>query len=247
MRFKHLETDSMVQSKFLKNMAMANNIWFTSDLHYSHVGQLYFHDERRKLAGISLDDLHNMPKSEIIKIYDEWLIDLWNSTVKKGDVVYHLGDFCFGNRERTEYILNKLRGKKFFIRGNHDKSLNGNECFLEGLWDIKEAKFSHEMFPFIDPNETFCCELCHYPMLAWNRRTHGTAMIHGHTHSATDKLNEDSLELRVDVGLDSELSNYQFVSLEKLYEHFRKIVKSAGCNTLQDYAEWLMAKQGFRM
>ena len=162
------------------------------------------------------------------------------------DHVYHLGDFCLGNKERTEYLLNKLHGKKYFIRGNHDKSLNGNDRFLEGLWDVKDVTFTNEQFPFLREKK-FECHLFHEPVLAWDGRTHGRAMIHGHTHGACDKLNKESLELRVDVGLDSELADYNFVSLEKLYEHFDKIVKSAGCNTFQDYAEWLMEKQGFRM
>lgn len=224
-----------------------NNVYFISDLHFSHISQLYFHPKRRELAGISLEELHTLSKPELIKRHDDWLIALWNDTIKRGDFVYHLGDFCLGNRERTEYILNHLHGKKFFIRGNHDKSLNGNERFLEGLWDIKEAKFTHDMFPFINPDETFCAELCHYPMVAWNRRTHGTCNIHGHLHGSGDKLNEDSLELRIDVGLDGKFANYEFVSLEKVYEHFKNMIEKQGCNTFQDYAEWLMAKQGIRM
>lgn len=228
-------------------MSFKNNIWFISDIHCSHVAQLYFHPKRRELSGISMDDLKNLPKQEIIKRYDDWLIDLWNTTVKRGDSVYHIGDFCLGNRERAEYLLNRLHGKKYFLRGNHDKALNGNERFLEGLWDIKEAKFNHDMFPFIDEKETFCVEMCHYPMMAWNRRTHGTCMVHGHVHSSADKLNDESLELRVDVGLDSALADYNFVDLEKLYAHFKKIRDKAGCATFQEYAEWLMAKQGYRM
>lgn len=194
-----------------------------------------------------MEELKSLPKEEIIKRYDEWLIDLWNSTVGRQDFVYHLGDFCLGNRERAEYLLSRLHGRKYFIRGNHDRSLNGNERFLEGIWDIKEAKFTHDIFPFIDPNETFCAELCHYPMVAWNRRTHGTVNVHGHLHSAGDKLNHDSLELRVDVGLDGALANYEFITLEKLYNHFREIIEKQGCKTFQEYAEWLMAMQGVRM
>ena len=228
-------------------MPAKNNIFFISDLHFSHVSQLYFHPRRRELAGVSLDDLHELPKETLIKRHDEWLIDLWNSTVNRGDFVYHLGDFCLGNRERTEYILNRLHGKKFFIRGNHDKSLNGNERFLEGLWDIKEVKFNHDQFPFVNANETFCAELCHYPLVAWNRRTHGTVNIHGHLHGAGDKLNSDSEELRLDVGLDGAFCNYGFANLESVYEYFRTIVDKPGCKTFQEYAEWLMAKQGIRM
>lgn len=60
-------------------------------------------------------------------------------------------------------------------------------------------------------------------------------------------MNENSLELRVDVGLDGKFANYGFVDLETLYKHFRKIIEKQGCKTFQEYAEWLMAKQGFRM
>ena len=226
-------------------MAFKNNIWFTSDFHFSHISQLYFHQKRRELAGISLDELRNLDKQTLIKRYDEWLVDLWNSTVNRGDSVYHLGDFCLGNRERAEYLLNKLHGKKYFIRGNHDKALNGNERFLEGIWDIKEAKFTKDQFPFLG-EETFCTELCHYPMVAWNRKMHGTVQVCGHVHGAHDNLNKESKELRVDVGLDSEIAGYNFVSLEKLYEYFDKIVKSAGCGTFQEYAEFLALKRGYR-
>ena len=228
-------------------MPSNNKVWFISDLHFSHPSVLYFHPERRIAAGISVEELQTLDKQELIKRHDDWLIDKWNSTVKKNDWVYHIGDFCLGNRERTEYILNRLHGRKFFIRGNHDKSLNGNERFLEGIWDIKEAKFSHEQFPFIKEGETFCCELCHYPLVAWNRRTHGSVMVHGHTHGATDPLNKESEELRVDVGFDGELSGLEFIPLEKLYDYFINIVHSHGCETFQEYAEWLMTKQGFRM
>ena len=52
---------------------------------------------------------------------DEALMDNWNSVVKPGDKVYHLGDVTFGNKEN--YIKNthkKLNGKKRLIVGNHD-------------------------------------------------------------------------------------------------------------------------------
>ena len=52
---------------------------------------------------------------------DEALIDNWNSVVKPGDKVYHLGDVTFGNKENyIENIHKKLNGKKRLIVGNHD-------------------------------------------------------------------------------------------------------------------------------
>lgn len=225
----------------------APKVYFVGDVHFSHISQMYFHPKRRELAGISLEELKTLPNDELIERYDRWLINLWNSIVKKNDIVYYAGDFCLGNKVRTEYILKRLNGKKYFIRGNHDKSLNGNENYLEGIWDIKEVKFNNAQYPFIDPSETFCVELLHFPMAAWNRRTHGACHVHGHCHGSADKMNDDSLELRVDVGLDGKFANYGFVDLETLYKHFRKIIEKQGCKTFQEYAEWLMAKQGFRM
>ena len=226
------------------------NVYFVSDLHFSHLNTLYHHPKKREAAGISLEELQNGDKWEVLAKYDEWLIKKWNETIKREDLVYILGDVCLGNRERTEKILQRLHGKKFLIYGNHDKSCKGLEQrYFVWSGDIKEVKFNHCQFPFIDENETFCVELCHYPVLAWNRRTHGACKVHGHTHGSIDRFNDESMELRVDVGFDSRMGNLGFVRLEDLYAHFKGVVEKNAphCKTFQDYAEWLMAKQGFRM
>lgn len=227
---------------------MGTNIktWFVSDLHFSHASILYFHPERREACCVTLEELQEDKNSAIDK-HDEWLINLWNNTVSKQDHVYIIGDFCLGNKKKTEEILRRLNGKKFLIRGNHDKSCNGLENYFEWVGDIKEAKFTHNQYDFIDPDETFCVEMCHYPLLTWNRRPHGTVHVHGHCHGSIDYVNTSMNELRVDVGLDGTLSNYCFVDLETLYNHFVKIRNNAGISKFADYQEWLMAQQGFRM
>lgn len=197
-------------------------------------------------AGITLEELQADKKTAIEK-HDEWLIDLWNKTVKKQDNIYILGDFCLGNRERTEQILKRLNGKKYLIRGNHDKSCKGLENYFEWVGDIKEVKFTHNQYKYIDPNETFALEMCHFPMLSWNRRPHGTCHIHGHCHNSISDYNTFSGELRVDVGFDGNLGNYNFIDLEELYSYFKDIIKKENCTTFQEYIDRLMEKQGFRM
>ena len=221
-------------------------IWFVSDTHFGHVSILYFHPLRREACGVTLEELQSDKNSAIAK-HDQWLINKWNETVRKQDTVYFLGDFCLKNKEYTENILRQLKGKKFLIRGNHDKSLNGLENYFEWVGDIKEAKFTNNQFKFIDPNETFCVEMCHFPFLSWNRRPHGTCHIHGHSHGSTNIVNELTGELRVDVGLDNPYWDYNFVELEQLYNYFRNIIKSHGFNTFQDYVNYLMETQGYRM
>lgn len=60
-------------------------------------------------------------------------------------------------------------------------------------------------------------------MLTWEHYDKGAVMVHGHCHGKVDQINIGSKELRVDVGIDGELANYDLVSLEKLAKHFKKI------------------------
>ena len=58
---------------------------------------------------------------------DTRLIQLWNSRVKKHDIVIHLGDFMFKHlASHYDYYLDQLNGHIVFVQGNHDtnNSLN---------------------------------------------------------------------------------------------------------------------------
>lgn len=77
-----------------------------------------------KIYGIS--DLHFGHKNMAIKRgfnsaeeHDQHIIDSWNSVVKKGDTVFVLGDITMEKKQGYVY-LDKLRGYKKVILGNHD-------------------------------------------------------------------------------------------------------------------------------
>jgi len=58
---------------------------------------------------------------------DAHMIKQWNSVVKsKDDTVYHLGDVVlYYNKDDAKKLIQKLRGRKILIMGNHDdKSRN---------------------------------------------------------------------------------------------------------------------------
>lgn len=193
---------------------MIQNIYFTSDLHFGHKNILNYSPKRKEF--LHCTDITTMDNS---------IIELWNSTVKKRDFIYFLGDFSFYNTETTKHILEKLNGIKFLIKGNHDDNLKGLENYFSWIGDIKIAKFTNNQYNFIDKEEPFILSLCHYPMLTWNYRNYGSCMVHGHCHSNIDQININSKELRVDVGIDSSLSNYNFISLNQLYSYFKSITK----------------------
>jgi len=48
------------------------------------------------------------------------IIDNWNYVVSSGDLVLHCGDVSFSGQAHDE-VLPQLNGKKYLIRGNHDR------------------------------------------------------------------------------------------------------------------------------
>lgn len=93
--------------------------WFTADLHFNHKHILEFTDRPYK----------------IVDRMDEALIKKWNSRVKDEDLVFHVGDFCFKNKNvdiQRDYI-DKLNGKIIFILGNHDKRSNGLKTCIRDI------------------------------------------------------------------------------------------------------------------
>lgn len=167
-----------------------------------------------------------------MEAHDKWLIDKWNKTVRKKDTIYLIGDFSFANREDTIKILSKLNGDKHLILGNHDKSSEHLTGYFKTISQIKEVKFKKSNYSFLQ--EDFEIVMCHYHMINWNKKHYGTTHLCGHAHGRLDDYNLDSPDLRVDVGIDSKLAGYEFVSLEKVYNFFKEKTKG---ELFVDYAK----------
>lgn len=198
-------------------------IWFTADTHFGHSNILGFHKGR----GIF----------KSIEEHDEYLIKYWNETIDKRDTVYIIGDLAFADCEKLRKLMIRLNGNKILIKGNHDKIQTQNECFFNQITLIKKMKFKKTVFSFLE--EDFEMVMCHFPMVTWEHKQKGVVMIHGHCHGNLDNYNLNSKDLRVDVGLDSKLGNYKFLSLEQIYRHFKNIT---GKQTLKEYAATLYEK-----
>lgn len=191
---------------------METKIYFTSDLHFFHKSILKHCPERQKIC--------NAENNEDIVSWNQWAIDKWNSTVNKKDMVYILGDLSFASPDTTRKLLEKLHGKKFLILGNHDKSSEHLENYFVQITQQKLVTFKKSNFDFLE--EDFMLFMCHYPMVTWNSKHFGVCNIHGHCHGRLDDYNAKSTDLRVDVGIDGRLGNFDFVTLEQLYSHFKE-------------------------
>lgn len=91
---------------------MSRNIWVVSDTHFNHANILTFKDSIGKAT---------RPFSDVEEM-NETMIERWNSVVKPGDKVYHLGDVLFGHNKQEWMNTNwsRLNGSKRLVIGNHD-------------------------------------------------------------------------------------------------------------------------------
>src|SRR6185312_6859120 len=81
--------------------------WFTSDHHFGHAKILELLPDSRPFR-----DVEEMNGA---------LVDAWNSVVRPGDTVWHLGDVSLGNRRETLALIGpQLNGRKRLVPGNHD-------------------------------------------------------------------------------------------------------------------------------
>ena len=118
---------------------------------------------------------------------NEYMIQQWNSRVRKNDEVVILGDFCLSrDAEEVNSLLKRLKGKKYLIVGNHDRFLN-----REGF-DRDAFKWIADYKELNDNKRKII--LSHYPIMCYNGqyRRNGEGepkayMLYGHVHNTFDE------------------------------------------------------------
>lgn len=114
----HAKNVVWIMSNFKQSISKDENVWFISDNHFSHKNIIKYcnrpwnhgKDENGELI-VTDEDVQEM---------DNEMIRRWNSVVGKNDIVWNLGDFCFGGKENAERIFPQLNGKINLVMGNHD-------------------------------------------------------------------------------------------------------------------------------
>jgi calcineurin-like phosphoesterase family protein len=159
-------------------------IYFTADTHFGHANIIRYCN--RPFTGV-----HEMNLA---------ITEAWNSLVESGDTVYVIGDFSFTN---PQPYLEKLRGQKILIRGNHDSKK------FDGHWSSVHdyLKIHHNKNEYI---------LSHYAMRVWEHSYRGSMMLYGHSHNA---LESTPWGKSMDVGVDAIAARglgYRPISIEEV-------------------------------
>lgn len=155
-------------------------IWFTADTHFGHESILRLCN--RDFASI--------------EEHDQQLIIEWNSVVKDGDRVFHLGDWSIKGLSFMAPIFSKLNGDITTIRGNHDRN-----CWVD--CDVMRQSINGRVF-----------FMSHYAHLVWDGQHADRKTIHlfGHSHGNLSGV-AGSMDVGVDVA-NRLLGSYRPFSVE---------------------------------
>lgn len=158
-------------------------IYFTSDLHLGH----------------NKDFIYKARGFENIEDHDEALINNWNDIVNDDDEVYILGDLMLGDNKYGIECLNRLKGKKYYIIGNHDTSARQK---LYEKNDIECLGYST-----IIKIHKYHFYLSHYATLTDNYDsdkplTTRVINLYGHTHQV-NRFNYEYKGCMMNIGVDA--------------------------------------------
>lgn len=169
-------------------------IYYISDPHFGHANII-------RLCSRPFDSVEEM---------DKVIMENWNLRVSDSDDIYILGDLMFRNTRPPEYYLERLKGRKHLMVGNHDR-----------IWmkDFDAAKYFESidnLLYIVDEGRQVV--MCHYPMMTWPHAKR-SFMVFGHIHNNFDAdywpFIERS-ELMLNAGV--EVNGYMPVTLDEMKE-----------------------------
>lgn len=172
-------------------------LFFTSDTHFSEEAII-------RLCGRPFPNADEM---------DSKMVELWNGTVPKDGIVFHLGDFCAKGKSRWEKILSQLNGEIHLILGNHDLRRITPEVasLFASVSEQKQIKVGEQRI-----------YLNHYPFLCYGGSYRDVWQLFGHVHTGPGHTGLDDNRLGIlfpmqyDVGVDN--NGYRPVSFAQVKE-----------------------------
>lgn len=194
-----------------------SNVYYTSDIHIGHrlvAGLRGFYDE-----DVVLDTPNGPEAQPDTDAHDAWLADIWDSTLRKGDQVFVLGDISINGGQHALDWIAARPGIKHLIAGNHDPV---------GPWDRRSQRLIRHWLQYFDTIQPYLRRklnghnylLSHFPYMPYDRveprfeqyrlPNLGLPLVHGHVHSDQKFEYPNQLHVGVDAW-DGQLVPQEFV------------------------------------
>lgn len=197
--------------------------FFCSDTHFGHRNVIKY---------------CNRPWETVAEM-DEAIIEQWNSQVKPGDTVYHLGDVGIGKgMSLKKDIIQRLNGNKNLVLGNHDACFNtlhkNPDCvetyakvakkYLDAGWcSVDIIKYlmledgTHVVMTHLPPDNSYDNRYSQYKVA----NNPNFNYLHGHLHA--HYLKKDNM---VDLSFDGNLKLYPEEEVIALVNDKREFIPS---------------------
>ena len=172
-----------------------DNIWFTSDTHYSHKNICRgVTDWRMPDGSIPIEQTRDF---KTVDEMNEMIVNNINKVVGQYDVLYHLGDWSFGGFENVKTFWDRLICKNIYlILGNHDHHIVNDR---EGCQELFKSVGYYNSVKVGD----YTLKLFHYPIRSWDGINKGNIHLYGHQHSSQEK--KFGIGKSMDIGMDTHI------------------------------------------
>ena len=169
----------------IKNLFGKRNVFLISDTHFDHTNIIRYCNRPFK----STSEMNHL------------IINNWNKTIRKKDIVFFLGDMRFGRGSReTDYWLKRLNGRIYFLNGNHE-----TKSRITKFYDKLIIKYRSKRFLLLhDPKDI---------PTDWDG---WTICGHHHNNYPIDFPFINGKTRLINVGV--ELLNYTPLNIERLFE-----------------------------
>jgi calcineurin-like phosphoesterase family protein len=185
-------------------------LFFMSDPHFGHKNVI-------KYANRPFQDVSEMNRKIIENI---------NKAVGHNDHLFINGDFAFYDDEKIiENLLNQIVCKNLYlILGNHDFIFYNNHK-LRSLFKKVENYLEIKVKDSTANKGYQKIILFHFPILEWNAGSHGSWMLHGHTHGNLNYPKELNNKKILDIGVDcNHFIPYSYLDIKNIMKNKENIV-----------------------
>lgn len=173
-------------------------IYFTADLHFGHKNII----------------AHCKRPFQSVDHMDSVLIRNWNQKVNSNDEVYILGDFTMEDAATAHRYFSALNGKKYLIRGNHDKFTKHFAAYGDDVVWIKDYHvLRYQKSKFI---------LFHYPILEWESFGKDSIHLYGHIHNSEKSIERTKVLGKNTYNVGVDVNGYEPVSVEQISKIIEK-------------------------
>lgn len=221
------------------NLNKGQNVYLTSDTHYSHKNIC------KATTSWEINRPGQVRDFKSLSHMNQTIVDNINLVVKEDDILIHFGDWSFGGIEQIWEFRKQIICKNIYlIFGNHDEHIITNKIlpniWCNGVWhdepnpnnygDSRDQYFDvttqqlftwcghYEEFEIVYPNKKYKFIASHYPIASWNNLGRGVAHFHGHVH--LDKQHKIHQGRSMDIGVDgNDFKPYELREAFKLIEN----------------------------